>query len=79
VNVATVAPATSVVEKTPVRKPTWSLPRARIQAGVTTWLSAIAAPASSVPRYSGAVPPRPRAAVPSAVTSAATHRIRSTG
>jgi len=50
VNVATVAPATSVVEKTPVRKPTLSLPRARIHAGVTTWLSAIAAPASSVPR-----------------------------
>ena len=37
----------------------------------TTCVSAIAAPASSVPRYSGAIPPSPRAAVPSAVHSSA--------
>ena len=79
VNVAIVAPATSAVLNSPVRMPApWSV-FARTHAGVTTCVSAIAAPASSVPRYSGAIPPRPRAAVPSAVHSSASAMIRSTG
>ena len=46
---------------------------------MTTWVNAIAAPASSVPAYSGAIPPRPRIAVPIAVTKHATSSTRSTG
>ena len=78
--VAIVAPATSAQLNAPV-----STPRAlggafaRTHAGVTTWVSAIAAPASSVPRYSGAIPPSPRIAVPTAVTKHATSSTRSTG
>ena len=64
VNVAIVAPATSAIENAPVSTPTCRAPCARTHAGVTTWVSAIAAPASSVPPYSAAVPPSPRAAVP---------------
>ena len=62
-----------------MRTPAPSGAFARTSAGVTTCVSAIAAPASSVPRYSGAIPPSPRAAVPSAVHSSASAMIRSTG
>ncbi len=78
-NVAIVAPATSDIENAPVSTPMCLDPRARTHAGVTTCVSAIAAPASSVPPYSATVPPSPRAAVPAAVTSSVATRIRSTG
>ena len=55
--VAIVAPATSDIENAPVRTPARSGARARTHAGVTTCVSAIAAPASSVPPYSAAIPP----------------------
>ena len=77
--VATVAPVTSDIEYAPVNTPARSGARARTSAGTTTCESAIAAPAISVPRYSAATPPRPRIAVPSAVTSAAATSSRSTG
>ncbi len=77
--VATVAPATSDIENAPVRKPTRSGAFARTQAGVMTWLSAIAAPARSVPPYSAGAPPAPRTAVPAAVTRQAAASTRSTG
>src|SRR5690348_2011664 len=48
-NVASVAPNTSEVEYAPVSTPARSGARARTSAGTTTWLSAIATPASSVP------------------------------
>src|SRR4051812_32495944 len=79
VKVAIVAPATSEVENAPVSTPTPSVAFARTHAGVTTWVSAIAAPASSVPRYSAGAPPIPRAAVPAAVTRQAASSTRSTG
>ena len=44
-----------------------------------TWLSAIAAPASSVPPYRAGAPPAPRTAVPTAVTRQAAASTRSTG
>ena len=78
-NVATVAPVTSDIEYAPVSTPARSGARARTSAGTTTCDSAIAAPASSVPRYSGAIPPIPRTPVPTAVAIAATTSKRSTG
>ena len=48
-NVATVAPPTRANEYAPVSTPARSGARARTSAGTTTWESAIAAPASSVP------------------------------
>ena len=78
-NVAIVAPATSDVENAPVSTPARCGARARTHAGVTTCGSAIAAPASSVPPYSAAVPPAPRSASPTAVTRQAAASTRSTG
>ena len=77
--VAIVAPATSEIENAPVSTPARCGARARTHAGVTTCSSAIAAPASSVPPYSAASRPRPRSAVPAAVTRHATSSTRSTG